>query len=230
MRDGSVWPVGRRIWKRTFHAFPSLPAPWLWPLSYISGSVWLRCELAEERPEHPHRLHTLHVHFCCNRSAALQGQILLLHRWVQSSGEGLQVRNLEESSGLRWIMLHQNLVNWREVIQVEREFSWSFFSSHLWLGVIFWTMTRIKSRLSQENGRSTSSITTMSCGPFWRSSPCPQERAGPCEWRPILASLPECQNILFMSRLWCWTLNSGPERSSFLFSTAYGKMLGNAFI
>lgn len=33
----------------------------------------------------------------------------------------------------------------------------------------------------------------MSCGPFWRSSPCPQERAGPCKWRPILGS--PCLNV-----------------------------------
>lgn len=37
----------------------------------IPGRVWLCCELSEERPQHPHCLHTLHVHLCCDRCAAL---------------------------------------------------------------------------------------------------------------------------------------------------------------
>lgn len=56
-----------------------------------SGRVRLRGQLSEERPQHPHRLHPLHVHLRRHRCAALQGQVLLLHRRVQRSGEGLQV-------------------------------------------------------------------------------------------------------------------------------------------
>lgn len=46
----------------------------------LPGGVRLCCKLSEERSEHPHRLHPLHVHLRCYRCAALQGQILLLHR------------------------------------------------------------------------------------------------------------------------------------------------------
>lgn len=56
------------------------------------GRVRLRGELAEERAQHPHRLHALHVHLRRGGRAALQGQILLLHRRVQGVREGLQVR------------------------------------------------------------------------------------------------------------------------------------------
>lgn len=56
-----------------------------------SGRVRLRGQLSQERPQHPHRLHPLHVHLRRHRCAALQGQVLLLHRRVQRSGEGLQV-------------------------------------------------------------------------------------------------------------------------------------------
>jgi len=60
---------------------------------YFPGRVWLCCELPEECSQHPHRLHALHVYLRCYRCAALQGQILLLHRRVQGPGEGLQVLN-----------------------------------------------------------------------------------------------------------------------------------------
>lgn len=59
--------------------------------SVSSGSVWLCGQLFEECAEHPHRLHPIHVHLCRHRSSAFQGKILLLYRWVQGPGEGLQV-------------------------------------------------------------------------------------------------------------------------------------------
>lgn len=55
------------------------------------GCVRLRGELPEERPQHPDRLRALHVHICCHRGAALQGEVFLLHRRVQGAGAGLQV-------------------------------------------------------------------------------------------------------------------------------------------
>lgn len=55
------------------------------------GCLWLRGEFPEECPQYPHSLHALHVHFCRHCCAALQRQILLLHRWVKGAGEGLQV-------------------------------------------------------------------------------------------------------------------------------------------
>lgn len=59
--------------------------------SVLSGSVWLCGQLFEECAEHPHCLHPIHVHLCRHRSSAFQGKILLLYRWVQGPGEGLQV-------------------------------------------------------------------------------------------------------------------------------------------
>jgi len=59
---------------------------------YVPGGVRLRGELPEERAQHPHRLHALHVHLRRHRRAALQREVLLLHRRVQRPGEGLQVR------------------------------------------------------------------------------------------------------------------------------------------
>lgn len=60
-------------------------------VSVFSGGVRLCGQFFEERAEYPHCLHPLHVHLCCHRSSALQGKILLLHRWVQGPREGLQV-------------------------------------------------------------------------------------------------------------------------------------------
>lgn len=59
--------------------------------SLSPGRVWLCGQLFKERAEHPHCLHPLHVHFCCYCGSALQGKVFLLHWWVQSPGERLQV-------------------------------------------------------------------------------------------------------------------------------------------
>jgi len=57
----------------------------------LPGGVRLCGELAEERAEHPHRLHALHVHLRRGGRAALQGTLLLLHRRVQGICARLQV-------------------------------------------------------------------------------------------------------------------------------------------
>lgn len=56
------------------------------------GRVRLRGELAEERVQHPHRVHAVPLHLRRRRRAAVQRQVLLLHRREQAHPGGLPVR------------------------------------------------------------------------------------------------------------------------------------------
>lgn len=65
---------------------------WRTRLSFSSaGCFRLRGHISEERLQHPHRVPALHVHLCCHRRAALQGEVLLLHRQLHELGEGMPV-------------------------------------------------------------------------------------------------------------------------------------------
>lgn len=67
-----------------FH--PSLTA------SVVStGGFRLRGHIFKERLQHPHRVPALHVHLCRHRRAALQGEVLLLHRRLHEVREGMPV-------------------------------------------------------------------------------------------------------------------------------------------
>lgn len=53
------------------------------------GRVRLRDQLAEERHQHPDRVHSVPLHLRCDRRAAVQRQVLLLHGREQAHGRGL---------------------------------------------------------------------------------------------------------------------------------------------
>ena len=61
------------------------------------GGLRLRDHLSQERVQHPHRLHPLSIHLCCDWGPVVQWKVFLLHRCEQTRRRGVPVSVLHLS-------------------------------------------------------------------------------------------------------------------------------------